>query len=303
VTFLAFLVVWQLPGAEECLKGALDPGKQEELGLDRPLLVRYGLWWVSVFQGRFGYSCRYPGQWVTQKLFLGAWEWSLALSGLALLLTWLIGLPLGIFLATHPGSLRGLGIQILGLIGLAIPPFLLALLFLLLLLEVGAARWGWALGQVMADEYFGAPWSWGKLGNVLLHLGPPLLAIVLIQWTGLTRHLQSALRDALGQPYIQAVRAKGVGEPLVVYKHALRNALPPLIGWMGFWLPTLFEGTLAVSIVLNYPTVEFYFWDAVRRSDPYVILGGLFFLGAIVTVGNLLADLLLAVVDPRIRYD
>lgn len=302
VTFIAFLIIWLLPGAEECLK-VLDPPKRKELGLDRPLLLRYGLWFIKVLQGHFGYSCRYNGQLVTQQLFLGAWQWSLTLAGLALLLTWLIGLPLGILAAVHHRSWRDLGVQTLSLIGLSLPVFLLALLLLLLLYLSDAGRWGWVLGQVMADRYMNAPWSWAKLGNLLLHLGPPLLAIVLVQWAGLARHLRSALLDVLNQPYIQAARAKGVSERRVVYKHALRNALHPLIGWMGFWLPTLFESTLAVSIVMNYPTVEFNLWKAVKDSDPYVILGGLFFLGVIVMVGSLLADLLLAAADPRIRYD
>lgn len=301
VTFTAFLAIQLLPG--DCLIGQPEAERiRRELRLDRPVLEQYFLWLIGVLQGDFGRSC-YGLTPVTQKLFLGAWQWSLTLAGLAFLLTWLIGLPLGVMAAVRPGSWREHGVQALSLVGLGLPTFLVALLLLLFLLEMGAQRWGWALGQVMASEYLGAPWSWAKLGNVLLHLGPPLTAIVLVQGAGLARYLRSALLDVLNQPYIQAARAKGVSERLVVYKHALRNALHPLISWIGFWLPTLFEGTLAVSIVMNYPTVEFYFWEAAKRSDPYVILGGLFFLGVIVMGGNLLADLLLVVADPRIRYD
>jgi len=303
VTFIAFLAIQLLPG--DCLIG-VRPDQAEPirkaLRLDQPVLKQYGLWLLGVLQGDFGRSCPSLTP-VTQKLFLGAWQWSLTLAGLALLLTWLIGLPLGIIAAVHQGSWRDFGVQILSLLGLSLPVFLLALLFLLLLLLIDAGRWGWEIGVVMAQHYQDVPWSWAKLGNIILHLGPPLLAIVLVQWATLARHLRSALLDVLNQPYIQAARAKGVSERIIVYKHALRNALHPLISWMGLWLPTLFESTLAVSIVMNYPTVEYYFWKAIEGEDPYVILGGLLFLGIVLMAGNLLADLVLAAADPRIRYD
>lgn len=303
VTFASFLAVQLLPG--DCLIGI--PKEQagqirKILRLDRPLLEQYGLWLLGVLQGDFGLSCPSLTP-VVQKLFLGAWPWSLTLAGLALLLTGLIGLPLGVIAAVHQGSWRDYGVQALSLVGLSLPVFLIALLLLLLLYLSDAGRWGWALGQVMADRYMVAPWSWAKLENILLHLAPPLLAIVLVQWAVLTRHLRTALLDVLNQPYIQAARAKGVRERVIIYKHALRNTLHPLISWFGFWLPTLFESTLAVAIVMNYPTVEFNLWKAIQNQDPYTVLGGLFFLGLVLMVGNLLADLLLVAVDPRIHYD
>jgi peptide/nickel transport system permease protein len=307
VTFIAFLAIQLLPG--DCLTQVLTTADQEtitkikqELGLDKPLLLQYVRWLLNALKGDFGRSCLGFAP-VTQVLFLGAWQWSLLLAGMTLLLTWMIGLPLGISAAVHRDSWRDYTIQALSTLALSVPVFLVALLLLLVLYLTDAEQWGWTIGQVMADRYLGAPWSWAKLGNILLHLALPLFAIVLAQWAGLARHLRSALLDVLNQSYLQAARAKGVSERVLVYKHALRNAIHPLISWMGFWLPSLFESTLAVSIVINYPTVEFYFWNAIKGKDVYTILGGLSLLGLILVVGNLLADLGLAWADPRIRYE
>jgi peptide/nickel transport system permease protein len=275
---------------------------RQQLGLDRPLLLQYGYWLLNALQGNLGYSCRGLAP-VPQVLFLGAWQWTLILAGTTLLLTWLIGLPLGVMAAVHQGSWRDHSVQVLSTLVLSLPVFLVALLLLLFLYLVDAGRWDWAIGQVMADRYMDAPWSWAKIWNIMLHLSLPLFAIVLAQWAGLARHLRNALLDVLNQPYLQAARAKGVSERVLVYKHALRNTLHPLISWMGFWLPSLFESTLAVAIVMNYPTVEFYLWRAIEDKDLYTILGGLSFLGLILVVGNLLADLGLAWADPRIRYE
>lgn len=305
VTLVAFMAIWLQPGDCFTKNQLLGPEAAEvarkQLGLDRHFFVQYWFWIRSIFEGSFGLSCQ--GQPVTQVLFAGRWSWSLLLAGAALLASWGIGLPFGVYAAVHQGSWRDYGVRLASVLGIALPAFLLALLTFWLLYLVGAKQLGWEMGQVMASQYQGAPWSWAKMLSVLLHLGPPVLVVAATQWAVLARHLRGHLLDVLSQPYIQAARAKGLSERRLVYKHALRNALHPLVSLMGFWLPSLFEGTLAVAIVMSLPIVELALWDAIQGQDQYVVLSGLFFVGILLVLGNFLSDLALAWVDPRIRYE
>jgi peptide/nickel transport system permease protein len=119
----------------------------------------------------------------------------------------------------------------------------------------------------------------------------------------LIRYVRGNLLDVLGMPYIQTARAKGLKERIVIWKHALRNAINPLISIMGFWIPSMFEGTLVAAIILNWPIMERIYWKALQEQDEYLIMTGLLFFGTALLIGNLIADLLLAWSDPRIRYD
>jgi peptide/nickel transport system permease protein len=306
VTFVAFAAIWLQPGDCFTNREMRDPEgveqAREQLGLGKPFLAQYWHWIQSIFKGNFGVSCKSGFPPVTQVLFRGRLHWSLILAGTVFILSWGIGVPLGIYSAVRQESGRDYTVRFFGTLSTAMPVFLLALFLILLLYLINAKQWGLHIGRIMAPQYVGVPWSWAKVLNVLLHLGPMVLMIVAVQWAVLARHLRGHLLDVLGQPYIQVARSKGVSERWVVYKHALRNALHPLISLMGFWLPSLFESTLAVAIIINLPIVELSLWDAIKSQDQYVVLGGLFFLGVVLIVGNLLADLSLAWIDPRIRY-
>lgn len=294
VSFLAFEAIQLQPG--DCGGGSAPETAQ--------VWTQYALWLQGVFQGNLGISCsqRIP---VTTYLFRdGAWARSLILDTMAFLLSWGIGVPLGLYAALRRGRLSDHLVRSASASSLALPPFLVALLLILLFYQLDFAKWGWEVaGGAFSAEYLNQPRSWAKLLNGVLNLIPPLLVVVLAQWAVLTRHMRAYLLDVFNQPYIQVARAKGLSEGQVNYKHALRNALHPLIGLMGFWLPSLFESILAVAIVMNYPTVELNLWHAILLQDQYVVAGGLLVLGAILMLGTLLADLALARVDPRIRYE
>jgi len=130
-----------------------------------------------------------------------------------------------------------------------------------------------------------------------------VLVIGLVNLAQLIRHTRAHVLDVLGEPFIQTARAKGLRERVVLYKHAVRNALNPLVSLLGFWIPFLFEGMLVAAVVLQLPVVERAYWRALATEDQYVVMTGLLFFAFVLLLGNLLADVLLALVNPRIRYE
>lgn len=348
---------------------------RELYGLDQPAWQQYGKWIYGIF-GRPTVDGNFPfihfqtpdfgksfetAQPVIDHLFLNGdriW-WTLLLTGLVLLFTWLVALPLGIYLATtsHRGAKlfswtqlrldfsrfqyqldqsfkkRSLDqilstilkmmltffwgvfylmrwtflllINALSMFGLSMPNFLTAIFILWMLVavfQVGSTL-GLGISGLFDAEYRDAPWSWDKFVNFLWHLWPILLVVSLGNIAQLIRYARANLLDVLGEPYIQTARAKGLRENIVIYKHAVRNALNPLISLLGFWIPLLFEGLLVAAIVFQLPIVERSFWTALANEDQYVVMTGLLFFGLVLVVGNLLSDILLALVNPKIRYE
>jgi len=287
VSFLAFAVVQLQPGS-------CGTANATSIG------AQYARWLGQVLQGSLGTSCANFGTPVTDILLGGgAWSRSLILAVTAFFLSWGIGVPLGLYAALRRNKPSDHLIRLLSTFSLALPPFLIAL-FLALLLYM----WGLSpSGGVFSREYMDLPWNGAKFVDGALHLLPLLLIVVLAQWPMITRYMRASLLDTLNQPFVQVARAKGLGERQVNYKHALRNALHPLIGLIGFWLPNLFESTLAAAYVMNYPTVELNLWNAIPALDHDVIAAGIVLFGGILMVGNLLADVALAWADPRVRYE
>lgn len=291
VTFIAFATIQ--PQAQDCLHSLSEnQAISEEFGLKGSFVMRYLMWIKNLFKGNLGYSCPSGSTTVLQALFKGRWQWSMILAGSSFLLSWGLGILLGIYSAVHEGSIIDYLTRFLSVFSVGIPVFLLALLLVWLLFLSPAKNWGWGVGGMPV-----------KLTGYLLRLIPAVLVVAFTQWAVLARHLRGHLLDVLDKPYIQVARAKGIPERRVTYRHAFRNALHPLLSLMGLWLPTLFESTIAVAIVMQLPVVELKLWDAIAHHDQYVILGGLLFLGVILMVGNLVADLTLAWADPRIRYE
>jgi peptide/nickel transport system permease protein len=209
----------------------------------------------------------------------------------------------------------------LGFLGLSIPNFLLALFFLELMvqLQVGQ-RLGLGIGKLLDGDLLTACWvfgtgntcgawwnvsqyNWSKIVNFLWHLWPVIIIVGAANVASLMRYMRGNLLDVLGEPYVQTARAKGLTERVVVYKHAVRNAINPLVSMLGFWIPLMFEGMIVTAAVLDIQVVELNYWQALSNEDQPVILAGLLFFGVILLVGNLLSDILLALVDPKIRYE
>ncbi len=192
----------------------------------------------------------------------------------------------------------------LGFLGLSIPNFFLALVLLWLLVAVfNVGGLGLGIGGLFDSEYIDAPWTWGKLGSFLWHLWPVVLVVGTSTMAGTIRYMRAMMLDQLGQQYVQTARSKGLKDRVVIWKHTARNALNPIISGFGLAFPFLMEGSLIAAIVFSLPMVELQYWESLLRQDTYVTASGLTFFAFLLLFGNLLADLLLAWTDPRIRYD
>jgi peptide/nickel transport system permease protein len=217
----------------------------------------------------------------------------------AFILSWGIGIPLGIYSATHQYSKTDNILTTITFIGLGLPDFIVALFFLILTWKLT----GDVITGLHSNEFVTAPWSLAKVKDFLNHLWLPVLAVVITGTAWVMRVMRGNLLNELGKNYVVAIRAKGVPERVVIWKHAVRNALHPLVASLGQTLAWLVNGFTITSVVLDLPTVQSVYLAATMEQD--IFLGGtiLIMIGALVLVGTLLADILLAWLDPRIRFE
>ena len=311
VSLISFLLIYIMPG-DYLTRARLNPQVTQETlnqmrasyGLDKSVLVQYWLWLKQiVLHGDFGTSFE-TMQPVFWTLFMGdRLMWTILISLSTMVLTWLVSIPLGIYSATHQYKASDHTLTFFGFLGLSIPNFFFALVLLWLLVAVfKVGNHGLGVGGLFDNRFINVPWSLAKFGNLLWHIWPAWLVIGTSGMAGLIRYMRGSLLDTLSLQYVQTARAKGLSEHTVVYKHAVRNAINPLVSMLGMSLPGLVSGSLVTAIVLNLPTVERAFFSALQMQDQYVIMGGLLFFSLFLLIGNLLADILLAWVDPRIRY-
>ncbi len=269
-----------------------------QLGLDQPLWVQYLTWMKGIVtQGDFGYSF-VNGRPVSSLI----WErlgWTVFLAVLTLIVSWAIAIPLGIYTAINRYGVGATITNFLGYISLATPDFLVALLLIALVLNTGGTN----VGGLFSPEYIGAPWSWAKVGDLLGHLWIPMIAIGLEGVAGLMRQMRASMLDVIGQDYVRTARAKGLAGQAVLWRHAVRNAVNPLISLAGLSLPSLISGTIIASIVLNLPTIGPFLYDSLLNKDQYVAMTLLLFSALLLLIGNLLSDVALAWADPRVRFE
>lgn len=269
-----------------------------QLGLDQPLWVQY-LTWIKgiVTQGDFGYSF-VNGRPVSSLI----WErlgWTVFLALLTLIVSWAIAVPLGIYTALNRYSKRSVALNFFGYVSLATPDFLVALLLIALVLNMGGTN----VGGLFSPQFIDAPWSGAKVLDLLGHLWIPMIAIGLEGVAGLMRQMRASMLDVIGQDYVRTARAKGLAGRRVLWKHAVRNAVNPLISLAGLSLPSLISGTIIASIVLNLPTIGPFLYDSLLNKDQYVAMTLLLFSALLLLIGNLLSDLALAWADPRVRFE
>ncbi|GGJ70349.1 ABC transporter permease [Deinococcus aquiradiocola] len=268
-----------------------------QLGLDQPPVMQYLHWlWNVVTRLDFGYSFLQNRPVVTVIGELLGWTVFIAL--LTLLVSWLIAVPLGIYTAFNRHTLTAQIVSVLGYLGLAIPDFLAALLLVALVLRLGGTN----VGGLFSPHFIDAPWSTARVLDLLGHLWIPVLAVGLEGVAGLMRQTRASMLEVLSQDYIRTARAKGAPQRRIVWRHAVRNAVNPLISLAGLSLPTLISGTIIISIVLNLPTIGPLLYDSLINKDQYMALTLLMFSALLLLIGNLLADLALAWADPRVRY-
>lgn len=279
-------------GAKEQLQNL-----EERYGLNLPLYRRYLLWLGNFVQGDFGDSFAYNKP--VSELIGGRLALTLVLSFTTLIFTWVIALPIGIYSATHQYSIMDHIFTFLGFLGLSVPNFL----FALVLLVGGLQLFGEAPSGLFSRAYQDAPWTVYKVFDLFKNIWVPVIVIGTAGTAGLMRIMRGNLLDILEQQFVQTARAKGLKENVVIYKHAVRNALHPLIMHLGMILPTIISGAAITAIVLGLPTTGPLYLEALQQQDMYLAGSFLMFLTILLLIGNLVADVLLAFVDPRVRYE
>ncbi|MFM7678049.1 MAG: ABC transporter permease [Roseiflexaceae bacterium] len=266
-------------------------------GIDDPFSVRYWKWISRSLQGDFGTSYE-TDQSVGERIW-NRLSFSVGLSTFALLFTWLVSIPIGVYSATHRYTVPDYIITAIQFIGLAIPGFLLALVLLIIATNLNAIE----VGKLFSDQYVDAPWSFAKFIDLASHVYIAVIVLAVGATAGLTRIMRANLLDVLNMQYIQTARAKGLDEAVVIWKHAVRNAIQPLVMALGSLLPALIVGETLVATVLSIPTIGPMYLTALRIQDMYLAGTILVILSFLLLVGNLIGDLLLAWVDPRVRYE
>ena len=293
MTTLQALAASSGSGADQAAMDAL----RHQYGLDRPVYVQYYKWVSGFVRGDFGYS--FEWRCPVRDLIANQLGLTLLLSLLSLGLMWLIAVPIGIYSATHQYSLSDNLLTLLGFLGLSLPDFLLGLVYL----AVGIFGFGVSVSGLQSQAFEKAPWSLAKALDLANHLFWPALILGVGGIAQLIRIMRGSLLDVLGQQYITTARAKGLRERVVVNKYAVRVAINPLISVMGMQLPQLISGATVLGIVLSLPTTGPLFTRALQSQDMYLAGTLLLSLSLLLMLGNLLADIALAWVDPRIRLE
>jgi len=270
---------------------------RKRYGLRKPMWQRYLKWIWGFVGGDFGESFEYERE--VNELIWERLGFTVLISVASLLFTYAVAIPLGIYSATHQYKWSDHFLTFLSFVGMSLPAFLVALALMVFAFEVFRVP----LFGLFSSYYEGAPWTWGKLTDLLKHLWIPVIVVGINGTAGLMRIMRGNLLDILGQPFVLTARAKGLKERVVVLKHAARLAINPLISILGMSLPTIISGAAIVSIVLGLPTVGPMLLRSLLNEDVYLAGTLIMMLSILLVIGNLLADIVLAWVDPRIRYE
>ena len=268
---------------------------RQEYGFDKPPILRYFYWVGGMLTGDFGYSFEYRlpvMDVVGDRLWL-----TILVSFTTIIFTWLIAFPIGIYSATHQYSWGDYGLTFMGLLGIAIPNFMMALVFMYL-----ANVWfGTSIGHLMEPEYMDQAMSWDKFKSILAHLWIPVVIIGTAGTAGMIRRLRANLLDELQKQYVVTARAKGLHPFKALVKYPLRMALNFFIADIGSILPAIISGAEITAIVLSLETTGPLLLRALKSQDMYLAGSFLMFLAFLTVIGVLISDLALAVLDPRIR--
>ena len=266
-------------------------------GLNDPTYVRFVKWISGLVRGDFGESFQYRQE--VSTLIFDRLGFTIGTSVFSLLLAWGIAVPVGVYSATHRNTIPDYILTVIQFLGLSVPSFMIALV----LMVVAQRVFGQQVGGLFSDEFRTAPWSFAKFIDALKHLWIPVAVISLSQTAGLSRIMRANLLDVLNMQYVQTARSKGLTENKVIWKHAVKNAMHPLIMILGGSLPFVISGMTVVALVMNIPTVGPMYFNAQLNQDLYLAATFLMFLSIAGLIGNLLADIALAWIDPRIRYE
>ena len=307
ISVVSFLIIQAPPGdyittyvAElEAMGAEIEPAQIEALrvryGLGQPVYVQYLKWMSRIVRGDLGRSFRWNKS--VAKLVGERLPWTMTISLTSLILVYAIGIPIGVFSATHQYSIRDYIFTFVGFIGIAVPNFL----FALILLWVYFVLTGNVAVGLFSPEFLTAPWSFAKFFDLLKHLWMPALIVGTAGTCRLIRVMRANLMDELQKPYVMVARAKGLTERKLLYKYPFRIAVNPVISTIGWTLPGLINGALLTSLVLGLPTIAPIFLESLLGQDMFLAGSIVFILSSLTVIGTLISDILLAWVDPRIR--
>jgi len=321
ISLVTYALVAMQPGDPlEALIFANPRITQEEIaelkkayGLDQPIHIRYFKWLGRALQGDFGLSRTYAIP-AAEFIFVQRLPMTLLLSGTAFLIAVVVAIPIGVLSALRKYTVLDYAITFLAFVGYSTPVFWLGIM-LLLVFAVWLPEWLYGLGLLPAPEPLLPPGGyvtpglepesvgvWTYLKDRLRYLILPAFTLSVISMAGWTRFMRASMLEVLSQDYVRTARAKGLSERIVVYKHALRNALIPIVTLMGLAIPGLFSGAVLTETIFSWPGMGRALYDSLVEKDYNVAMTALVFLALLTAVFNLIADLMYAVVDPRIRY-
>jgi len=300
VSLISFFII-RLSPVDPLAELKLNPSISKEtlqketkrLGLDKPIYVQYFLWAKAFVRGDLGVCS--TGESVAAKLKERIPN-TLLLTVLVIFLTWAVGVPLGILAAIKWKTPFDRMLTVLTSIGMAIPSFFFAILLLIF-----AVKTGWFPVGGLTSYNFNDMNLFGKTMNITHHLILPITVLFTISLAGLQRQMRANLLDVLESDYVKFARAKGLSEFKVLYKHALRNAINPMITLLGFEFASLLSGAALTEYVFQYPGLGRLILEAVLKSDINLVMASLMMGAVMLILGNLLADILLIITDPRIR--
>jgi len=309
VSILSFVII-QLPPGDyltshiAALAESGEVVQEEEIaalkkryGLDQPIYVQYFRWiWGILSRGDFGHSFRWNRpvkELIGQRLVL-----TVTITLITLIFQWVVALPMGIYSATHKYSFLDHAATFIGFIGLAMPNFLLALI----LIYLAVVYLNTNVMGLFSSDYVDAPWSLAKFVDMLKHVWVPVIVIGTSGTAGLIRVMRANLLDELNKPYVVTGRAKGLAERRLLYKYPVRVAINPFVSTIGWSLPTLISGITITAVILSLPTAGPLFLRALMGQDMYLAGSFVLILSALTVIGTLISDILLAWVDPRIRF-
>jgi peptide/nickel transport system permease protein len=309
ISILAFIIIQLPPGdflTEQINRlratgATVDEAQVQMLsnlyGLDQPMYVQYFRWIGRIVtQFDFGYS--FISQRSVNEILISRMGMTFFIAFLAFLVSWGFAIPVGIYVAVKQYSLADYFFTLVGFIGLATPGFLLALV----LMYISYAKLGIQVGGLFSPEFEPLPMSWAKFMNLLGHLWLPVILLAMAGWANIIRTMRATMLDELRKPYVTVARSKGLSEFQVIMQYPVRIAINPILSQTSYLLAWLFSGGMVVEIVLNLNTAGPVMWRALLQQDMYTAGAYIFILGFLYSLGSLVSDLLLAAIDPRIRF-
>ncbi|HNR33797.1 MAG TPA: ABC transporter permease [Candidatus Hydrogenedentes bacterium] len=308
ISIISFVIIQLPPGdylttyianlaqTGETADEAIIESLRARYGLDKPLPVQYIKWIGGVLHGDFGqsFSLNKP----VRELIWERLALTMAIALITVVCTWIIAVPIGIYSATHQYKFFDYFFTFLGFIGMSTPAFL----FALILMWISYTVFGTSVGGLFSDAQAAAPWSWAKVADLLRHIWAPVTVLAVGGTADLIRLVRANLLDQLEMPYVVTARAKGLSEWRLLIKYPVRIAINPIVSTIGWMLPGLISGSVIVDMVLSLPTTGPLMMNALMEQDMYLAGSFILILSTLTVIGTLISDILLAWVDPRIRF-